>query len=174
MLKEVCLIIVSFFYLTVVSIRHWGKRYKYVGLEEKYFKRLINSPKTKEEKCRNIFENLFGMSFLRQRPIFLRNPKTGRNLELDGFNSSIPTSIGKGLAFEYNGSQHYQYNPKYHPTYQDFESQLERDKFKAEACRTNGITLITIPYTVRDEELENFIIKKIYEKELSYYIRNGE
>ena len=171
MLKEVVMILLALLYLIVISVKYWGKKYKCVGLSEKYYRRFINKTKTKEEKCRNIFENLFGLSFLRCRPDFLKNPKTNRNLELDGFNSSIPTPLGMGLAFEYNGSQHYYYNPKYHSTYEKFEEQLERDNFKQKQCAKNGVLLITIPYTVSDHELENYITKKVYEKELYHYVK---
>lgn len=171
MIKELCIIGLSILYLALISFKYWGKKYKCLGLEEKYYRRFINIAKTKEEKCRNIFERLFGLSFLRCRPDFLKNPKTKRNLELDGFNRSIPTALGKGLAFEYNGSQHYFFNPKYHINYERFEEQVERDDFKKKACLKNGVLLITIPYTVRDEELEDYITKKIYEKELYHFIK---
>jgi len=39
---------------------------------------------TREGKCRRIIENLFGDEFPTKRPSFLKNPKTGKNLKLNG------------------------------------------------------------------------------------------
>lgn len=169
MWKEVIFIGIAVLYLLFMSFKYWGRQYKCIGLEEKYYRRLITDVESKEEQCRNIFENLFNVPFTKSRPDFLKNPKTNRNLELDGFNSNITTPIGRGVAFEYNGSQHYYYNPKYHKSVEEFDEQLYRDKLKRALCEKHRVVLITIPYTVTD--LYNFIIQKIHEKELYYYIR---
>lgn len=169
MWKEIVLLIACVIYLVYVCWKSWGKRYKCIGLEEKYYKRFVNSSISKEEQCRNIFENLFNVPFIKHRPDFLKNPSTGKNLELDGWNPNIPTPIGRGLAFEFNGPQHYHFTPRYHKTDRDFEDQIERDKLKRYLCDKYRVMLITIPYTVTD--LFAFISKKLYEKELYYYIR---
>lgn len=166
--KEIFAILFCVFYLVYIAFSNWGKRYKFVGIEPYVYKRFVNEPKSKEEKCRIIFERLFNVSFQKCRPDFLKNPLTSKNLELDGFAPNIPTSIGKGIAFEFNGSQHYFYTPKYHRSVEDFEDQLYRDKLKKELCEKAKVTLITIPYNV--EDLETFIVNKIHTLGLYYYI----
>jgi len=54
-----------------------------------------------EKECRVIFEKITGCKFPSKRPNFLKNPKTGFNLELDGYCEELK------LAFEYDGEQHF-------------------------------------------------------------------
>lgn len=108
---------------------------------------------TREGKCREIIENLFGDEFPTKRPNFLKNPKTGKNLELDGYNERL------GKAFEYNGEQHYTFPNTFHTTQEQFDEQVLRDKFKADKCKEQGVELCVIPNTIPDEELESFILK---------------
>lgn len=115
-------------------------------------------PKTSykmEELCRSIFEDHFDDYFPTCRPKFLANPKTGRPLELDGYNPRL------NLAFEYNGSQHYIYPNRFHKTREEFDSQLERDEFKKRRCEELGIKLITIPSSVKESELKSFIMNSL-------------
>lgn len=77
------------------------------------------------------------------RPDWLRNPTTGRNLELDHYYPTLK------LAIEYNGKHHYKRHRKYHKTKAAFEDQQARDKLKSELCAKAGIKLIVIPYTAR-------------------------
>ena len=104
-----------------------------------------------ETKCKMIFENIYGVEFPKMRPAFLRNPETNKNLELDGYNKML------GIAFEYNGSQHYFYNPYFHKDMSAFENQVKHDNLKASLCKKHGIHLIVIPYHLRHSELETFI-----------------
>lgn len=123
---------------------------------EKY---LENPKNVSENKCRRIFERLFGVPFSTIRPNWLKNPETGRNLELDGYNPNIKTKIGKGLAFEYDGVQHYQYNPIFHKKESDFTSQVRRDFFKDKRCKELGIVLIRVPFDTKD--MEEYIRKEL-------------
>lgn len=111
---------------------------------------------TKESVCREIFERVFSRPFPTKRPSFLKNPETGRNLELDGFNSDLH------LAFEYNGRQHYDFPNTFHKTEDDFVRQVGRDAFKKKKCEKEGVRLITIPYTVDTPDLERFIKTKLH------------
>jgi len=109
-----------------------------------------------EEHCREIVERLTNRTFKSVRPSFLRNPETNRNLELDMYCEELK------VAFEYNGVQHYHFIPGgfFHPNgEQDFLKQQKRDRFKARKCKEHGITLFTIPYTVKREDHEEYIKK---------------
>jgi hypothetical protein len=65
------------------------------------------------------------------------------------------------LACEYNGAQHYKYIPYFHKTKDSFHNQKYRDYMKRDLCNKNGITLIEVPYTVKIEHIENYIIDKL-------------
>ena len=113
----------------------------------------INEPNKKcrrwkgEEYCCMALENIVGHKVQRNiRPEFLKNPETCRNLELDCFDPET------NIAIEYNGIQHYEYPNIFHQSEKIFQDQVYRDTIKNELCQKNGITLITVPYTV-DEKL---------------------
>lgn len=115
-----------------------------------------------EERCREIFEGIFKCEFISIRPDWLKNPRTGLNLELDGFNADVKTPIGKGLAFEYDGEQHAKYNRHFHggdPT--KFVNQVKNDAWKSKRCHELGILLIRIPHTVPREELDRYIVQEL-------------
>ena len=46
---------------------------------------------------------------------------------------------------------------------EDFQKQLQRDKFKEEKCKENGIRLIRVPYLVKQDEIEGYIRVKARE-----------
>lgn len=96
-----------------------------------------------EELVCKIFEEHLGYEVLvNKRPDFLKNPKTGRNLELDVWDPKTKTAI------EYNGFQHYR-DPE-NPTEisQELIDQEYRDELKKKLCKENGIYLIIVPYTI--------------------------
>lgn len=130
-----------------------------VSKKKKKKKRKLNKH---EEKCREIFERLFGARFKSVRPDWLKNPVSGKNLELDGFCPEVSTSIGKGLAMEYDGRQHSKYTPHFHRKggVQEFAYQVKKDHFKDLKCRERGILLIRIPHYVAFEDLERYITTK--------------
>ena len=87
----------------------------------------------------------------------MKNKKSGKNLELDGYNKSL------NLAFEYQGAQHYNFTPYFHKTQEHFADQVYRDQLKKEICEQQGITLIVIPYNVPYEDLRDYIELKLSE-----------
>ena len=111
-------------------------------------------PKVKENICRDIFQKLLGKEFLTVRPKWLKNPKTGGTLELDGYCEELK------LAFEYDGEFHY----KNIYTETALQDQRYRDMIKEEICKIQGIVLIRIPYFQAD--FEGYIINKL--KEFGY------
>ena len=124
--------------------------------------------KSRSEKLtREIFERIMGCNFPSIRPEFLKNPETGCNLELDGYNESLK------LAFEYNGIQHYQFEKHFHETEDDFKKQREHDEFKYKRCIEMGITLISVPYKFncyKPEELEIFIKDQLFQNEFIFFL----
>jgi hypothetical protein len=111
-----------------------------------------------------ILENLFETSFISIRPDFLKYPKTGKNLELDGYSKDY------NLAFEYQGVQHRKFCPLFHQTYQDFVDQLERDEYKKRRCEQLGIRVLYIPDTVAYDKLEDYIKQEILKMNLKHSI----
>jgi hypothetical protein len=124
--------------------------------------------KSRSEKLtREIFERIMGCDFSSIRPHFLKNPKTGYNLELDGYNENLK------LAFEYNGIQHYKFHKPFHKNEDNFKKRREHDEFKYKRCIEMGITLICIPYTFNcynPEELEIFIKDQLFQKEFIFFL----
>lgn len=157
-------------YFAIYSFRKWGVRYPFLGIPDTVDSHDIDRVNiTNETKCRNIFEVIFGKPFPKQRPLWLKNPETDRTLELDGYNESIVTSIGMGLAFEYDGEQHYHFIPKWHVTQDGFEKQLRRDDYKNKQCQQRGVTLIRIPYHIKNKE--EYIYNEIRKRNLYHYLR---
>lgn len=117
----------------------------------------INCKYKSEQKCRDILEELLDITFEKSRPKFLKG------LELDGYNKK------KKIAFEYNGRQHYQYDPTFFHKGGAvvFEEQQKRDKKKRRRCKRKGITLITIPYT-ESKKLREYIIKQLDKHKISH------
>jgi hypothetical protein len=120
-------------------------------------------PKKHETRCRIIMENLFKASFISVRPDFLKYDKTGKNLELDVFNSDLM------IALEYDGIHHRKFTEFFHKSEQDFIEQQERDKFKEEKCKELGIVLIRVPDTVKYEDLEDYIKEELDKRGIFYF-----
>tara|TARA_B110000037_G_C16937298_1_gene431212 strand:+ start:102 stop:677 length:576 start_codon:yes stop_codon:yes gene_type:complete len=107
-----------------------------------------------EAECRRVLQLLFKRKFASSRPDFLRNPVTGGNfnLELDCYDSQMK------LAVEYNGIQHYIYTPYFQKSKEHFLNQKYRDDMKQRICKEHGVTLISVPYTVKIKDIRSFIV----------------
>lgn len=103
-------------------------------------------PNKHESLCGEALKALFpGREFITTRAIpWLKLGKGGYPLELDFYCESL------GLAVEYNGQQHYEFNTFFYANRASFERRLELDRLKAEACEENWVTLIVVPFTVAD------------------------
>lgn len=119
-----------------------------------YFQKELLKNISKEEECRKIFEDKFGLPFKKIRHPDIVNPDTGELLELDGYNEYLK------LAFEYQGFQHYYYPNKYHKSQKEFDDQVKRDQYKVQRCKELGITLIVISYKHK-RHLNNFITEEL-------------
>ena len=85
------------------------------------------------------------------RPDFLKNPESGRNLELDCYHPELK------IALEYSGKQHYVFPNVFHKTYNEFIEQIRRDQYKVTCCDNAGIYLITVPYNVPYNQIADYI-----------------
>lgn len=116
-------------------------------------RKALDNPSKGELLCQEIAQNIYGVPFHRSVwPKWLKNPETGRPLELDLYNEKLK------IAIEYHGRQHYDYVPHFHRNGRsDLASQKRRDAHKLDLCDENGVYLITVPYTVKDEDIEDWI-----------------
>ncbi len=115
-----------------------------------------------EEECRRIFQEIFQTRFKSCRPDWLKNPVTGKNLELDGFNEEITTPLGLGLAFEYDGKQHAEFNSHFHKNGpEEFVYQVKKDSWKDLKCKERNVVLIRIPHFVHFNDLNRYIRQEI-------------
>ena len=108
-----------------------------------------------ERICRTFFEQIFGVDFPKRRPKWLTNIE-GYRMELDGFCESL------GIAFEYQGVQHFQ-RVNWFQTEDQFQGVQKRDKEKVKLCKQRGIELLLVHEIGRFIELgdlKEFIIKK--------------
>lgn len=108
--------------------------------------------RTKPERlCKKVLERIYRRKFTRIRPTWLRNPKTGRSLELDCYNEEL------GIALEYNGIAHYKWPNWTGMSKEEFLAQAERDRYKLDACDARGIYLIVVPYNIPEKLIPDFI-----------------
>lgn len=117
-----------------------------------------------EEECRRVFEKIFKAPFPTTRKVpWLKNPDTGMPLELDGYNPDITTPLGKGLAFEYDGSQHSAPSGYFHGVgaKEEFSKQFARDQHKTRLCKKHKVLLIRIPHFIDFDKIEKYIKRKL-------------
>lgn len=124
-------------------------------IKQPVIKELNKSVSKGEQICKQSLEKMFGKKFITVRPDFLKNPETSRNLELDCYNEELK------LAVEYNGIQHYNWPNFTNQTQEQFINQIRRDKFKLEVCDDNGIYLIIVPYTIKHDDIYDYILERI-------------
>lgn len=115
-----------------------------------------------ESICCEILNNLFGKYFTKQRPYWLKNPLTGKIMELDLYNKELK------IAVEYQGIQHYIWPNYMRQTKQKFLDGVERDKYKKSLCKKKGITLILIPFIVANSCICSYIKKQLKTKKINY------
>jgi hypothetical protein len=142
----------------------WDSNYNYTPVKNS---RRPPQESKGEIECRRVLEKIFNTTFPKARPNMLRNPVTSDergndfNLELDCYNEKLK------LACEYDGVQHYKYVPYFHKTRDAFQNQKYRDYMKRDLCQKNGITVITVPYTVKVPDIEEYIKKELKKISLS-------
>jgi len=123
---------------------------------------------SKEKLCCKILSEIYTSKFEKHRPEWLKNPYTGKSLELDCYN------VEYGVALEYNGIQHYKFPNPFHKTEEEFIMQKQRDIAKKYMCESKGILLIEVPYYIPSENLKKYIENKILEKIKKEKIYNND
>ncbi|CAG8647454.1 15871_t:CDS:2 [Racocetra fulgida] len=96
--------------------------------------------KKREDLCRKIITKYLGLPSRIRKPDFLKTPKYPTGLKLD-----IPY-YDYGFAIEVQGIQHERQIKFFHPNFEDFEKQQERDQLKEELCEENWIVLRYVWY----------------------------
>jgi hypothetical protein len=147
-----------------------GRTGKYVDHSKLIWSMLTNNPQSGNTKqyrdssgeieCRRVAEKLTGKAFPKKRPSFLHNKITNSNLELDCYCEELR------IAIEYNGKQHYEYVPYFHASKDAFYNTKYRDDIKNKLCCENNVVLITVPYTIPINKIENYIYNKFKERNI--------
>jgi very-short-patch-repair endonuclease len=96
--------------------------------------------------------------FLKQHKfVDCTNKKEGRFCRKLPFDFYIPS---KNICVEYDGRQHFMAIDTFGGE-EAFKTQKVRDKIKNQYCKKNGIKLIRIPYTMKKEDIEPYILKEL-------------
>ena len=115
-------------------------------------------PKCSESRGHTLLRNILvsnGVIFEEERKFEdCTNKFEGRYCIKLPFDFYVPS---KNTIIEYDGVQHYV------PSFgkKSFEITKRNDKLKNEYCKKNGIKLIRIPYTMKKEEIEPYILKEL-------------
>jgi hypothetical protein len=104
-----------------------------------------------EESTRVCFQKIFRRRFPKKRPEWLEVGGRGARLELDGYNARM------GVAFEYQGQQHYRQIPFFFKNKSSFARRILLDRRKSRLCRQHGVKLVEIPQMGGDFMLEDLL-----------------
>lgn len=105
-----------------------------------------------EESVRFFLNQVFNCEFLKVKHKEIVNPKTGRCLELDGFNEK------KLMAFEYGDHRSFSKN-------KNIESTLFKDRIKLRRCKSLGIKLVIVKKDFTKTPNYELELKNILRKE---------
>lgn len=109
----------------------------------------------RERLTRDVFEQLFKQPFKKLRPAWLVNAETGRKMELDGGNLKL------GIAFEYQGEQHYRQVKKFKMDGVRMAKQMQRDSVKRQLCEVHGVHLIEVHYSTPVTEVGRIVYEYV-------------
>ena len=118
-------------------------------------------PVCNESSGENFIYNLLNnlkIKFIREKKFSdcFHKSESGRctSLEFDFYLPKTNTCI------EYDGKQHFE-PIAFYGGEEGFKKSVKRDKIKNQYCKKNGIKLIRIPYTMKKEEIEPYILKEL-------------
>jgi hypothetical protein len=106
---------------------------------------IINDNDEIKKKCCLILEEIYNVPFNSSRPDWFRDTY-GRRYELNCYNKELKIGLNYVNEDHYNSSLY---------------EELEIDQIKMDLCRKNKITLINVPYTVKIEELKEYLMEKL-------------
>lgn len=131
--------------------------YLFIMLSFYSWRHIFSCNKSKgEQLCHLALKNIFkDYKFVSVRPEWLKNPETGKNLEIDLFNEKLR------LGIEYNGYQHYVFPNRFHKKKKDFIAQVRRDEYKKKMCDVHRVHIIVVPFHIRKERIEFYIRRKL-------------
>ncbi len=109
-----------------------------------------------ESITRLILERITEKPFPKIRPKWLLS-ESGKRLELDGYNADL------GVAFEYNGIQHYKNNKFFHNKINSLSKRKLDDLQKINLCHANNVYLIVVKYDIPKEKIFQFVLSKLDE-----------
>ena len=111
-------------------------------------------PHLGETITREIMNILFNAEFTKQSPVCLQG------LKLDGYNENLK------IGFEYDGKQHYSFSERYHVTQDRYEVQKQMDIKKNKLCEENKITLVRVPYFVKNKNILKYLRNELTSKHI--------
>ena len=116
-----------------------------------------SSGSLQEKICNKILSLLFKKQFIKIRPDWLKNDKTGFNLEIDMFNEELKICV------EYAGEQHFRFVALFHGSLENFEYLQYKDKLKETLVKEHGMHFIVVPYTVTKYKIIAYLVEKCKE-----------
>lgn len=109
-----------------------------------------------EQACLEALARIFpGKEFVKVRPEWLINDRTGRALEIDLWSEELRVGV------EHSGLQHYCPVNAFHKTRAEFDDQVFRDQLKRSLIARRGGLLIEVPFSVPHGQIEAFIVGEI-------------
>lgn len=159
-------LVAIFILLLILAIIIAGYDRNYAGGKD-YIKNIaVNPASMSENMARKVFEDLFRRDFPTILPDWLQF--AGSRMELDGYAADI------GVAFEYQGPQHYKFDHKMDATKQEFLERLAKDAAKVKMCAERGILLIVVDYRLPRYLYSNYIKSRVYDYFAAYPSRYAE
>ena len=120
-----------------------------------------------ERIVRDIFEQMFSAPFPRAKPRWLVNTR-GNRMELDGYCREL------NLAFEYHGEQHYKHGRFFHQGAKSLPKRRAADARKRRLCRSKGVLLIEVPFTVSAKEMPTYIYRQIEDSGIAVHAKSPD
>jgi hypothetical protein len=109
-----------------------------------------------EQLTKFLIEYIFDKDFRKVRPKWLER------LEIDIYNDELKFGV------EYNGKQHYEFVKYWQKSEEKFEKQKQNDAKKLKLCKENKIKLLVVPYHVKENELYDYLIEKLYDMKINF------
>lgn len=152
----ICILLLVFV-VCIAMLRYVKIHEIYGGRRREKIKDLSVNPRTKsEEYAVKTLEDITRLKFPTVLPSWLRDPKSKRQLELDGYSAEAK------LAIEFSGPLHTKWFPNKEP-YSKYIERVERDELKLSLCKQNGVSLIVIDSTLPKQHMRAYLKSRLYD-----------